>query len=164
MKLVDIDNQPCSIARALSEIGDGWSLMLVRDAFYGRTRFSEFVKHTGAQKTVVSDRLKRLVNAGVFDRVEYEQYPTRHEYVLTEKGRDLAQVMVALSAWGDRWLDNGQGAPIRLIHTACGHDADAVTVCGHCGDELASGNLVAAEGPGFPPNGPKIFDRPTMSG
>ena len=157
MKLEDIDSQPCSIARALSEIGDGWSLMLVRDAFYGRTRFSDFVKYTGAQKTVVSDRLKRLVDAGIFDRVEYEQHPTRHRYLLTDKGRDLTRVMVALSAWGDRWLDNGKGAPIRIVHTECEHDAEARTVCGHCGGELAADNLVAAAGPGFPPNGPKIF-------
>lgn len=157
MKLEDISGQPCSIARALSEIGDGWSLMLVRDAFYGRTRFSDFVKYTGAQKTVVSDRLKRLVDAGVFDRVEYEQHPSRHEYRLTEKGRDLTQVMVSLSAWGDRWLDQGNGPPIRIVHTTCDHDAEPHTVCGHCGGELDTRNLRAAPGPGYPASGPRIF-------
>ena len=94
------------------------------------------------------------------DRVEYEQHPVRHEYLLTDKGRDLTQVMVVLSAWGDRWLDNGKGAPIRLIHTECGHDAEERTVCGHCGDQLAASNLTAAAGPGFPSNGPNIFNRP----
>jgi DNA-binding HxlR family transcriptional regulator len=161
VRLDEIDSQPCSIARALSEIGDGWCLMLIRDAFYGRTRFSDFVKFTGAQKTVVSDRLKRLVEAGIFDRVEYEQHPTRHEYRLTDKGRDLTQIVIALSAWGDRWLDGGNGPPIRIVHTECDHDAQPHIVCGHCGGDLNATNLRAAPGPGYPAHGPRIFDRQT---
>lgn len=158
MKLQEIDQQPCSIARSLSEIGDGWSLMLIRDAFYGRTRFSDFVTYTGAQKTIVSDRLKRLVAAGIFDRVEYERHPTRHEYRLTDKGHDLAGVMLALVSWGDRWLDHGDGPPISITHTDCGHDADPRIVCGHCGHDLTAGHLRAGPGPGFPQRGPRIFD------
>jgi DNA-binding HxlR family transcriptional regulator len=157
VKLEEIGNQPCSIARALSEVGDGWSLMLVRDAFYGRTRFSDFVTYSGAQKTIVSDRLKRLVADGIFERVEYEQHPIRHEYRLTDKGADLAHVMLALSAWGDRWLDNGKGAPIRITHTECAHDAGPRITCGHCAGELDAGNLRAEPGPGFPANGLAIF-------
>ena len=82
MKLEEIRNQPCSVARALSVLGDGWSLMLIRDAFYGRTRFSDFVKYSGAQRTIVSDRLKRLVADGIFERVAYGEHPVRHEYRL----------------------------------------------------------------------------------
>lgn len=158
MRLDEVDRQLCSIARALSVVGDGWSLMLVREAFYGRRRFSEFVTYTGAQKTVVSDRLKRLVAAGILERVEYQPHPSRHEYRLTGKGRDLAGVMLALMGWGDRWLDGGDGAPIRVTHTSCGHDADARTVCGHCSAELTLDELRAEPGPGFPERGPRIFD------
>lgn len=158
VKLQDVDQQPCSIARALSVIGDGWSLMLVRDAFYGRRRFSDFVKYTGAQRTVVSDRLKRLVDAGIFDRVEYQEYPVRHEYRLTEKGRDLTGVMLSLMRWGDRWLDDGHGVPIAVTHTTCDHDADPRTVCGHCNADLELRHIVAGPGPGFPERGPRIFD------
>ena len=143
MKLAEIGNQPCSIARALSEVGDGWSLMLVRDAFYGRTRFSDFVTYSGAQKTIVSDRLKRLVADGIFQRAQYEQHPARHEYRLTDKGADLAHVMLALSAWGDRWLDEGNGAPVRITHTTCGGDAGPKVRCAHCGGHLAAGQLRA---------------------
>ena len=157
MKLEEVAGQPCSIARSLSVIGDGWSLMLVRDAFYGRRRFSDFVSYTGAQKTVVSDRLKRLVAAGIFERVEYQQHPSRHEYRLTEQGRDLTGVMLALSAWGDRWLDDDAGAPIEVTHTACNHAADPQVVCGHCHAELALQHLEAGPGPGFPERGPQIF-------
>lgn len=157
MKLEDVDSQPCSIARALSVIGDGWSLMLVRDAFYGRRRFSEFVKYSGAQPTVVSDRLKRLVEAGIFDRVEYQQHPTRHEYRLTDKGRDLTGVMMALMRWGDSWLDHGDGPPVTITHIRCGHDTDPRTVCGHCEDDLELSMIEASAGPGFPADGPRIF-------
>jgi DNA-binding HxlR family transcriptional regulator len=157
VKLEEISSQPCSIARALSVVGDGWSLMLVRDAFYRRTRFSDFVKYSGAQRTIVSDRLKRLVADGIFERVIYEQHPSRHEYRLTGKGADLAHVLLALSAWGDRWLDNGEGVPIRITHTGCGHDAGPRISCAHCGGELDAGDLRAEPGPGFPVNGPAIF-------
>lgn len=160
VKLEDVDTQPCSIARALAVIGDGWSLMLVRDAFYGRRRFSDFVTYTGAQKTVVSDRLKRLVVAGIFERIEYQQHPSRHEYQLTEKGRDLTGVMVSLMAWGDRWLDDGDGAPIEVTHTPCNHNADPRVVCGHCHAELELEHLRAGPGPGFPERGPRIFSPP----
>ncbi|MEO7572878.1 MAG: helix-turn-helix domain-containing protein [Acidimicrobiales bacterium] len=157
MKFEDVDSQLCSIARALSVIGDGWSLMLVRDAFYGRRRFSDFVTYTGAQKTVVSDRLRCLVAAGIFERVEYQQHPTRHEYRLTDKGRDLTGVMLSLMAWGDRWLDGDDGPPIEVTHTSCDHDADPRVVCGHCHAELALEHLRSGPGPGFPERGPRIF-------
>ena len=157
MKLQEIRNQPCSVARALSVVGDGWSLMFVRDAFYGRTRFSDFVKYSGAQKTIVSDRLKRLVGEGIFERVVYEEHPARHEYRLSEKGEDLAHVMLALSAWGDRCLDEGAGPPIQITHTRCGHGADPRVTCAHCGELLGAGDLRAEPGPGHPVDGPKIF-------
>ena len=160
MKLEEISSQPCSVARALSDVGDGWSLMLVRDAFYGRSRFSDFVMYSGAQKSIVSDRLKRLVANGIFERVEYDLHPARHEYRLTGKGADLAHVMLALSAWGDRWLDEGNGAPIRITHSRCGGDVGPRVSCARCGGELAADDLRAEPGPGFPVDGPAIF-RPT---
>jgi DNA-binding HxlR family transcriptional regulator len=159
VKLDEISSQPCSVARALSVVGDGWSLMLVRDAFYGRTRFSDFVKYSGAQRTIVSQRLKRLVADGIFERVVYAEHPVRHEYRLTEKGADLAHVMLALSAWGDRWLDEGTGRPIRITHTGCGHDAGPRVACAHCGGDLDFADLRAEPGPGFPVDGPAIFRR-----
>lgn len=157
MKLEEVADQPCSIARALSVIGDGWSLMMVRDAFYGRRRFSEFVKYSGAQRTVVSDRLKRLVAAGIFDRVEYQQHPSRHEYRLTDRGRDLAGVMFAMMRWGDRWLDDGDGPPVQLTHTPCDHATDAITVCAHCHEPIELHDVRPGPGPGFPADGPRIF-------
>ena len=146
MKLEEISTQPCSIARALSEVGDGWSLMIIRDAFYGRTRFSDFVKYSGAQKTIVSDRLKRLVASGILLRVEYEEHPKRCDYQLTAKGADLAHLMLALSAWGDRWLEREDRASVRIKHNDCNNDAEPTVTCSHCGGELHAANLRAEPG------------------
>lgn len=106
---------------------------------------------------MVSDRLKRLVKAGIFDRVEYQQHPTRHEYRLTDKGRALTGVMMALLHWGDSWLDHGDGPPVTVTHTRCGHDTDPRIVCGHCKDDLELSTIEASAGPGFPADGPRIF-------
>ena len=99
VRIDEIDRQPCSMAKAMAEIGDAWSLLILREAFYGRRRFSDFVANTGAQKTVVSARLKALVDVGILERVEYSEHPTRHHYVLTEKGRALAPVEQAIGSW-----------------------------------------------------------------
>ena len=136
MKLSEIGSQECSIARALSVVGDGWMLVILRDAFRGRRRFAEFEEHTGAQSTVISDRLKRMVDLGLLDRVEDQRYPSRHEYRLTDKGRDLYPSLLMLSTWGDRYLDDGNGPPVSYVHTGCGHAADPRVTCAHCGDEI----------------------------
>ena len=148
MKLSDIGSQECSIARALSVVGDGWMLVILRDAFLGRRRFSEFEAHTGAQSSVISDRLKRLVELGILDRVEYQQYPSRHEYQLTDKGRDLYPALLMLSRWGDEYLDDGNGPPMSYTHTACDHPADPQVTCGHCGEEIDARSIRADPTPG----------------
>lgn len=141
----------------MNQIGDAWSMLVLREAFYGRRRFSEFVKYTGAQKTVVSDRLKRLVSADIFERVEYSEHPTRFHYELTPKGRELAPVLLALTKWGDQWTDQGSGAPVTFTHTDCGHDADPTVVCGSCGEPIGSENVTASTGPGYPSEWPDVF-------
>lgn len=132
-------------------IGDPWTLLIVREAFLGNRRFADFVEFTGAQPSVVSDRLKRLVEAGVLERREYQQHPARHEYRLTQMGRDLQPVLMALTKWGDTHLDRSEGAPLVNIHTTCGHDADPTIVCGHCAEHLTTKNVVAVPGPGVDP-------------
>lgn len=136
VKLSEIGSQRCSIARALAVVGDGWMLVMLRDAFLGRRRFSEFEAGSGAQANVVSDRLKRMVDLGLLDRVEYQQHPSRHEYRLTDKGRDLYPALLMLARWGDTHLDDGTGPPMEFVHTGCGHPADPHVACRHCGDEL----------------------------
>ena len=149
MRIDEIDKQPCSVARTLAAVGDAWSILIVREALYGVTRFSDFVERTGAQRTVVSARLKGLVGEGILERVAYSDHPSRFNYVLTEKGRDLAPALFALAAWGDRWLATEEGRPIDLVHT-CGHHADATVVCGHCDARLDANEITATAGPGYP--------------
>ncbi|MEM7091677.1 MAG: helix-turn-helix domain-containing protein [Actinomycetota bacterium] len=143
MKLSEIGSQQCSIARSLAVVGDGWLLVILRDAFLGRRRFSEFQASTGAPPTIISDRLKRMVELGILDRVEYQQFPARHEYRLTDKGRDLYPALLMLSRWGDKYLDDGDGPPVEYIHTDCGHPAEPHVTCSHCGDEIDVRNLHA---------------------
>ncbi len=159
MKVDHIDSQPCPVAKALAQIGDAWSMLILREAFYGRQRFSDFVTHTGAQKTVVSARLKRLVEHGVLRRVVYSEYPTRHNYTLTAKGRALAPVLYVLSEWGDTWASDAERPAITLTHNACGHQLGATVVCGTCGEQLDAGNVTPAIGPGYPAGLPDPFAR-----
>jgi DNA-binding HxlR family transcriptional regulator len=98
------EGQNCSVARALELVGERWTLLIVRDAFLGLSRFDEFQASLGVAPNVLSDRLTRLVDEGILERVAYSERPPRSEYRLTRKGRDLAVPVLALMQWGDRHL------------------------------------------------------------
>jgi DNA-binding HxlR family transcriptional regulator len=121
----------CSIAQALEALGDWWTLLVVRDAFLGARRFEQF-HAVGLTRHRLADRLRRLVDAGVFDRVPYQDRPRRFEYRLTEKGRDLYPVIASLVRWGDRWMAGADGPPVELVHRACGHVVVLELACPHC--------------------------------
>ncbi|MEM8621210.1 MAG: helix-turn-helix domain-containing protein [Actinomycetota bacterium] len=131
-KMRDIGHQSCTLAHALSEIGDAWSFLILREAFYGRTRFSEFVRYTGAQKTVVSARLQQLVDAQVLRREPYSEHPPRDRYVLTEKGLDLSDALLVLGEWGRRWADDDRHFSVSFVHEACGELVDPRLHCAAC--------------------------------
>ncbi|MDD9936674.1 MAG: helix-turn-helix domain-containing protein [Myxococcales bacterium] len=136
MRWSEIDQQTCSVARALSEIGDRWTLLLIRDAFLRARRFDDFVERSGAARNVVANRLEKLVASGILERRAYQTRPERHEYRLTEKGRDLYPVIMTLVAWGDRWHDDGAGPPVRHQHRGCGKRMHAVVACSECREAL----------------------------
>src|SRR2546425_1257630 len=100
----DYDGQKCSIARALEVVGERWTLLIVRDAFLGLRRFDHFQESLGIARNVLTDRLNRLVEEGILERVRYTERPERYEYQLTRKGRDLNIALAALMQWGDRYL------------------------------------------------------------
>jgi DNA-binding HxlR family transcriptional regulator len=139
----DIGEARCSVARALSVVGDRWTLLLIREAFLRTRRFEDFQLHTGASRAIVADRLRQLVDDGVLERVQYHEHPVRHEYRLTEKGRDLYPVVVGLLAWGNRWNPAPEGPSVTLTHRACGHEAVPQLSCPHCGDRLGARDMVA---------------------
>jgi DNA-binding HxlR family transcriptional regulator len=127
----DYDSSTCSIARTLELVGDRWSLLLLRDLFNGVHRFDELRGHVGVSRDVLSKRLAALVDAGLVERRGYrlEGERARASYHLTEAGKDLQSVLVALMAWGDRHLAGGEEPPARLEHAGCG---GAVTVALAC--------------------------------
>jgi DNA-binding HxlR family transcriptional regulator len=112
----------CSLDKALQAVGSRSALLLMREAFYGATRFDELARRVGITEAVASSRLKELVELGLMERRPYQEpgQRTRQEYVLTEMGQDLAPAALALMQWGDRWLQDGRGNPVSLTHTDCG--------------------------------------------
>jgi DNA-binding HxlR family transcriptional regulator len=141
---------PCSIARTVDLLGDWWTPLVLREAFYGTKRFDDFHRVLGIGRNILTQRLNRLVEEGIFDRVPYQERPPRYEYVLTAKGRDLFPVLAAINSWGDRWLAADAGVPVILHHATCDHDSSAVVVCSHCRDQLALEDVQVRLGPGFP--------------
>ena len=121
----------CSIAKALDVLGTRSSFLLMREAFYGARRFDEFTRRVGITEAVASARLRELTEHGLLARRPYQEpgQRTRHEYVLTEKGRDILPVALALMAWGDKHLTGERGAPLVLRHAGCGADVAVEVRC-----------------------------------
>jgi DNA-binding HxlR family transcriptional regulator len=150
MRWNEAADQYCSIARSLGILGDRWTLLIIREAFSGVRRFDDFRKHLDIARNVLTDRLQRLVDAGVLVQQPYQDNPPRSEYRLTEAGRDLQSTLLSLMQWGDRWLAGRAGPPLEVEHTGCGHATRAKLVCGHCGESLDAHNTRLREGPGLP--------------
>ena len=137
----------CSVAQCLEVVGEWWSLLIVRDAFLGVTRFDDFQGRLGISRNVLNQRLARLVEAGILVKVPYSEHPPRHDYRLTDKGRDLWPVLTTMRQWGDRYAAP-DGPPLELIHERCGHVSDARMICSSCGDGIGPGDVSAKPGPG----------------
>ena len=137
----------CSVAQCLEVVGEWWSMLVVRDAFLGITRFDDFQRRLGISRNILDDRLNTLVDAGVMVRVPYSEHPPRHDYRLTDKGRDLWPVLTAMRLWGDRYAAPA-GPPLHVIHRACGAVTEAVMVCSSCGERLGARDVEASASPG----------------
>ena len=148
MKWKDLGSERCSIARTTAVIGDRWTLMILRDCFLRVRRFEDFQSRLGISRTVVADRLRQLVEEGVLARVAYQDGPRRYEYRLTDKGRDLYPVLMALVRWGDVHYAGDAGPPLVHRHKACGCDFHAVQVCSECHEPLDPRGVETRQGPG----------------
>ena len=132
--------RPCSLAAALEILGERWSLLALREIGYGVHRFARIAGYTGASRDMLADRLRKLEAAGVVERRLYSEHPPRHEYHLTEAGRELFPVMLALSQWGDRWaVDN----PVLVRRHSCGRRVQVDLVCHHCGEPITPDTIHA---------------------
>ncbi len=134
-------DQVCSIARSLEVVGERWSLLIVRDAFLGVSRFSDFQRSLGIARNVLTQRLSHLVEEGVLERGEAG-------YVLTRKGRELAPALHQLLKWGDRHYAPA-GPPRLTLHRDCGGRVEGDMVCRRCGEHVRSGELELVPGPGL---------------
>jgi DNA-binding HxlR family transcriptional regulator len=138
----------CSVARPLSFLGERWALLVLRDLFLGRRRFEEFQDSLGIATNVLSQRLATLVEEGIVERRRYSEHPERFEYRLTEKGRDLQPVLLAMLAWGDRYTAGPAGPPLETVHEGCGHAFHMVPTCSECGEPVDPRNIHSRPGPG----------------
>ncbi len=144
------ESEVCSIARALEVVGERWSVLIVRNAlFAGSTRFTDFQRSLGIAPNVLKTRLDGFVDAGIMRREQYSEQPELYEYLLTEKGRDLAPALIALTEWGDRWAAR-DGPPIRYSHSTCGSEVSHRVVCARCGEVHDPADVQARPGPGMP--------------
>ena len=137
----------CSVAQCLEVAGEWWSMLLIRDAFLGVTRFDQFQERLGISRNILNQRLTRLVDEGVMHRVQYSEHPPRYEYRLTTKGRDLWPVLTAMRQWGDKYAAP-DGPPLEVIHKACGRVSHAIVTCSVCGERLTARDVRAVAGPG----------------
>jgi DNA-binding HxlR family transcriptional regulator len=140
----DYEGQNCSIARALELVGERWTLLIVRDAFLGLKRFDQFQGSLGIASNVLTSRLDRLVEAGVFERVRYQERPDRYEYELTKRGRELRAPLLALMQWGDAI----SGKQPRLARRKSDGSPVVAVLVGADGQPVDPGEIEVVPGPG----------------
>jgi DNA-binding HxlR family transcriptional regulator len=139
--------EACSVAQTLEIIGERWTLLIIRDAFLGLTRFGEFQESLGIARNILADRLRRLVDEGILERVPYAGRPPRYEYVLTAKGRDLFTALNALRQWGDEHLTD---KPMRLLRQKADGRPVIAALVPDGTTVLAGDEIELVPGPGFP--------------
>jgi DNA-binding HxlR family transcriptional regulator len=136
MQRTQFGDMACSIARTLDVAGEPWSPLIIRDVCWGMRRFDEIQRDLGISRKVLAERLRWLVAQGVLEQRRYSERPVRHEYWLTHKGFELADVLLAIIAWGDRWTAGKAGPPVLFRHRSCGALTHAELRCAHCRDAL----------------------------
>jgi DNA-binding HxlR family transcriptional regulator len=139
-RTANYSKEHCSVAATLSVVGDPWTLLILRDAFYGVRRFDDWQARLGVARNVLAARLKSLVEQGVLETRLYSDHPPRKDYVLTAKGLDLQPVLLMLKAWGDRHVYGEAEAPLDITHS-CGAALNAKLVCEACGEAVQGRDL-----------------------
>jgi DNA-binding HxlR family transcriptional regulator len=142
MRRVSFEEMNCSIAQTLESVGEWWTLLIIRDLFGFKDlhKFEEIQADLGIARNVLTERLNRLVENEIVERRQYQTRPDRFEYYLTDKGKDLFPVVLTLIAWGDKYGEWPDGAPVKLRHTECGHDTTAQVCCEKCGEPMTLAN------------------------
>jgi DNA-binding HxlR family transcriptional regulator len=144
MRHASLAAAPCPIARTLDLVGEWWTLLLIRDAVLGARKFEDF-RISGIADNILTARLKKLTAAGIFERRRYQTRPDRYEYLLTERGRELAPVVFALRSWGRRWTTGSDSSDIR--HEHCGGEVALVPHCRKCKRAITKDEIAMARMP-----------------
>jgi DNA-binding HxlR family transcriptional regulator len=146
MGRTDFTRMRCPVARSMAVLGERWAMLVLREAFYGTTRFDEFERHLGIAPNILSARLRDLTAHGLLEKVPGPG--ARHEYRLTEKGRDFFPAYLALKAWADRWMTGPEGPPVVLEEAATGRPVQAPVALSAAGTPLRPEEVRVLPGPG----------------
>src|SRR5215218_11029764 len=146
MRRKSFSKMQCPIARSLERVGEWWSILILRDALHGLTRFDEFQKSLGIAPNMLTRRLNALIDSGLLERRRYNERPPRDEYVLTEKGRDFRPVMLSLLAWGNRHFAP-EGASVVLVNRKTGEAVDPILADPVTGQPVDEPNYMLVPGP-----------------
>lgn len=161
MERISLARRPCPIARAMDQIGDAWSMLLVRDIYLGTHRFADLQAQLGIAPNILTRRLEQLVEHGVLEARTYSTRPLRREYVLTEKGEGLLSVLLAVATWGNEWLAP-KGAPLLPVDALTGKAVRPVLIDALSGKPLGPGSVGLVAGPGAPAALKKTLRKPRL--
>jgi DNA-binding HxlR family transcriptional regulator len=153
------DGMNCGIAQALEAIGDWWTLLIVRDAFFGARRFGDFEANLGVARNILSSRLQHLVDHGVFERIDVGSEGQRFEYRLTEKGEALLPILTALRDWSDEWIFGRGHEPVIVKDRASGRRIPKLCVTDVDGRPLTRRDLRTVPGPGATKETVQLLER-----
>jgi DNA-binding HxlR family transcriptional regulator len=148
MQRTDFGAMACSIARTLEIAGEPWSPLILRDVYVGISRFDDLQRDLGISRKVLTQRLGWLMEHGMLERQPYSSRPPRFEYVLTQKGLAICDILILMTAWGDRWAAGAEGPPVLHRHRACGKVTHVHLSCDQCGEPLTAADLDIEPGPG----------------
>jgi len=139
----------CSIAQALEIVGEWWTLLIVREALlFGASRFGEFQEAIGIAENILAERLRKLTDRGIFERIPSDEDRRRSEYHLTEMGRALLPVLLVLMQWGDRWIAGTRCAPVKILEKATRAEVPVIRLESRRGVPLRAEDIVLVAGPG----------------
>ncbi len=152
-----VTNRECSMSRVMEVVGDRWSILILREAYYGNTRFDQFARYVGAAPNILSNRLKKLVEAQVLAKVPAPEHTGRFQYVLTDRGRDFFPAYLSLKRWGDDWLASSKGPQVVFRDKATGRELRHTKVVSPTGEPVHLEDIEVVPGSGAVPSARKRF-------
>jgi DNA-binding HxlR family transcriptional regulator len=162
MRHKNLAGMPCPIARSLERVGEWWSMLIMRDALHGYTRFDQFQQSLGIAPNMLTRRLDSLVEAGLLERRRYSEHPPRHEYIVTPRGRDFRPVLIALLAWGNKHFAP-EGESVLMVDRLTGKIADPILVDRSTSKPITEASHGFVAGPVAPPSTRRRFGSPAKA-